>query len=86
MSFDIDVVDPAMAPGVDTAVAGGLSPDEAIKCLELVGQHAPIVAIDLVELNPVNDDHGKTARIMVDCAEALLRSVRDRARTLGGDI
>ena len=86
VSFDIDVVDPAIAPGVDTAVPGGLSPEEVIACLELVGQHAPIVAIDLVELNPVNDDHGKTARIMVDCAEALLRSVQDRTRTLGRDI
>lgn len=84
VTFDIDVVDPDHAPGVDTAVPGGLSPDQAKRCLAMAGAHAPILAIDLVELNPENDVDGMTACIAVDCIDALVGSTRQYAREQTG--
>ena len=79
LSFDIDVVDPRFAPGVDTAVPDGLSPAEAMECMARAGQHAPIVSMDLVELNPEHDVDGRTAHIAVACVSAALEAARTSA-------
>lgn len=75
LSFDIDVVDPAVAPGVDTAVPGGLSPAEAMECMARAGDHAPLVSLDLVELNPESDVDGRTAQIAVACISAAIEAM-----------
>jgi len=75
LSFDIDVVDPVDAPGVDTAVPDGLRPAEAMECMARAGLHAPIVSMDLVELNPERDVDGRTAHIAAACISAAIEAM-----------
>ena len=75
LSFDIDVVDPVDAPGVDTAVPAGLRPAEAMECMARAGLHAPIVSMDLVELNPERDVDGRTAHIAAACISAAIEAM-----------
>ena len=74
LSFDVDVIDPEHAPGVDTRVNGGLDPEQTMKALEQIGGHAQLLLVDAVELNPETDRSDRTARLMVDCLEGLLRA------------
>lgn len=80
ISFDVDVIDPAVAPGVDTPVPDGLSPDQTMELLAIAGAHAPILAFDLVELNPEKDVDGHTARIAVACVQVATDAARQLAR------
>ena len=66
VSFDIDGIDPRYAPGVSTPVSGGLTLREAHLCLEMVYETNKLVGMDLVELNPLNDQNGQTASLVVD--------------------
>lgn len=66
LSFDIDVFDPAFAPGISHWEPGGMSVREAITCLHSV--EADIVAADIVEFNPARDSSGRTAMV---CAKIL---------------
>ena len=68
VSFDIDVVDPPHAPGVDTAVPGGLHPDVVRTIMHRIRDHGGLVAMDLVEVNPPYDQDGRTARIATELA------------------
>lgn len=61
ISFDLDVLDPAFAPGVSHFEPGGLSIREAIDILQGIG--GPIVGADLVELNPRQDETGRSATV-----------------------
>jgi len=61
VSFDIDACDPSVAPGVGTPRKGGLSYREAHLCLELVHDSGKLLAMDMVEINPVFDDRNRTA-------------------------
>ncbi len=68
VSFDIDVVDPPHAPGVDTACPDGLHPDLIRIMMQRIADHGGMVAMDLVEVNPPYDQDGQTARIAVELA------------------
>ncbi|MEE2681693.1 MAG: arginase [Planctomycetota bacterium] len=72
LSFDIDVVDPVHAPGVDTGVEGGLDPAQTREALARIGAHAPLLLVDAVELNPETDHESRTTELMVSCLEQLL--------------
>ena len=61
VSFDIDACDPSVAPGVGTPKKGGLNYREAHLCLEMVADSEKIVAMDLVEVNPIYDNRNHTA-------------------------
>ncbi|HEU4339500.1 MAG TPA: arginase [Planctomycetota bacterium] len=61
VSFDIDACDPSVAPGVGTPKKGGLNYREAHLCLEMVADSEKIVAMDLVEVNPIFDNRNHTA-------------------------
>ena len=74
VSFDVDVIDPEFAPGVDTAVPGGLSPRQIHETMRLVGGHAPMVAIDAVELNPETDRDDRTSELMITALVTLLEA------------
>ena len=74
LSFDIDVVDPEHAPGVDTGVQDGLDPEQTKHALERIGAHAPLLLVDAVELNPETDQEDQTAKLLVDCLDTLLRA------------
>ncbi|MGH7940216.1 MAG: arginase, partial [Limisphaerales bacterium] len=60
-SFDMDVMDPAEAPGVGTPVRGGLTFREAHLALEMIADSGKMVAFELVEVNPIIDIMNKTA-------------------------
>lgn len=72
MSFDLDAIEPMYAPGVSTPVTGGLSYREAHLCLELVADSGKLIAMDLVELNPMTDIDHKTARLSVELIQSAL--------------
>jgi arginase len=61
VSFDMDVLDPEQAPGVGTAVPGGMTYREAHLVMEMLADTGRVVGIDLVEVNPVLDEHNRTA-------------------------
>lgn len=63
VSFDMDVIDPAEAPGVGTAVPGGMTYREAHLAMEMLADTGKLVGLDLVEVNPVLDEHNRTAEI-----------------------
>lgn len=65
VSFDMDVMDPAEAPGVGTPVHGGLTFREAHLAMEMVADSGKIAAFELVEVNPIIDIMNKTATLGV---------------------
>jgi arginase len=66
LSFDLDVVDPREAPGVGTPVFGGISRREAHLAMEILAQSGGIRSLDLVEVNPILDEHNATAELAVE--------------------
>ncbi len=70
VSFDLDVLDPAFAPGVSHWEPGGLSTREAIRLIQALP--GPIVGADLVEFNPVRDSSGLTATVAGKILKELL--------------
>jgi arginase len=68
ISFDMDVCDPAIAPGVGTAVKGGLDYREAHVVMEMASESGRIVALDLVEVNPTLDMRNTTAELGTELA------------------
>jgi arginase len=63
VSFDMDVIDPSEAPGVGTAVPGGMTYREAHLAMEMFADTGKLIGMDLVEVNPVLDSHNRTAEI-----------------------
>ena len=72
LSFDLDVVDPEDAPGTGTPVWGGITYREAHLAMELLSDRAEIVAIDLVEVNPVLDTQNMTGILAAELAQGLM--------------
>ena len=72
VSFDMDVCDPSIAPGVGTAVRGGLDYREAHMMMELVADSGRLVGLDLVEVNPTLDVRNATAAFGVELALSAL--------------
>jgi arginase len=68
VSFDLDVCDPAIAPGVGTPVKGGLDYREAHMVMEMVADSGLLRALDLVEVNPILDDRNITATLAAELA------------------
>lgn len=71
VSFDPDVLDPAIAPGVGTPVPGGLTYREAHLLMELLADDERVVSLDVVEINPILDAHNGTASLTVDLITSL---------------
>ena len=72
LSLDLDVVDPEDAPGTGTPVWGGITYREAHLAMEMLSDRAGIVAIDLVEVNPVLDTQNMTGVLAAELAQGLL--------------
>ena len=72
VSFDMDVCDPTIAPGVGTPVKGGLDYREAHMVMEMVADSGLLRALDLVEVNPILDDRNATAILGVELASSAL--------------
>jgi len=71
VSFDVDFLDPAIAPGVGTTVPGGPNYREAQLVMEMIADTGKLGSLDIVELNPAFDEHNKTAQLAVDLVESL---------------
>lgn len=72
VSFDLDVCDPTIAPGVGTPVKGGLDYREAHMVMEIIADSGLLRALDLVEVNPILDDRNTTAILGVELALSAL--------------
>jgi arginase len=72
VSFDLDVCDPSIAPGVGTPVKGGLDYREAHMVMEMIADSGLLRAIDLVEVNPILDDRNQTAILGAELASSAL--------------
>lgn len=80
VSLDVDFLDPMIAPAVGTTVPGGATFREAHLVMEMLCDSGLVSSLDLVELNPILDERGKTASLMVDLVASLMgRRVFDRA-------
>ena len=71
VSFDVDFLDPEIAPGVGTTVPGGLSYREAQLCMEMIADTGQVASLDIMELNPALDVRNKTAALAVDLIGSL---------------
>ncbi|APW36284.1 arginase [Rhodoferax koreense] len=71
VSFDVDFLDPEIAPGVGTTIPGGPTYREAQLCMEMIADSGCLGSLDIVELNPALDVRNKTAVLAVDLVESL---------------
>ena len=71
VSFDVDFLDPEIAPGVATTVRGGPNYREAQLCMEMIADSRLLGSLDVMELNPALDLRNKTAELAVDLIESL---------------
>ena len=71
VSFDVDFLDPAIAPGVGTTVRGGPNYREAQLCMEMIADTGRLASLDVMELNPALDERNRTAEVAVDLIESL---------------
>jgi arginase len=71
VSFDVDFLDPEIAPGVGTTVPGGPTYREAQLCMEMIADTGRLASLDVMELNPALDVRNKTAELAVDLIESL---------------
>jgi arginase len=72
LSFDLDVCDPSIAPGVGTPVKGGLDYRETHLLMEIVADSARLTSLDLVEVNPTLDVRNATAQLGTELALSAL--------------
>jgi arginase len=72
VSFDLDVCDPSIAPGVGTPVKGGLDYREAHMVMEIVADSGALTSLDIVEVNPVLDVQNSTAALGTELALSAL--------------
>ena len=66
VSLDMDWIDPEDAPGVGTPVRGGATYREAHLAMEIIADHARMLGFEIVEVNPVIDEHNRTADLAVE--------------------
>jgi arginase len=79
VSFDVDFLDPEVAPGVGTTVPGGATYREAHLIMELLHDSGVVRSADVVELNPFLDERGRTARVAVELVSSLFgEQITDR--------
>jgi arginase len=71
VSFDVDFLDPEIAPGVGTTIRGGPTYREAQLCMEMIADTGLLASLDVMELNPALDVRNQTAEVAVDLIESL---------------
>jgi agmatinase len=78
LSLDIDVIDPAFAPGTGTPEPGGLTPNQMLALLDLVQQRARLIGADLMEINPMKDQGDMTlhlaSHLLINLAHTLVHT------------
>jgi len=87
VSFDVDFLDAAIAPGVGTTVLGGPTYREAQLCMEMIADTGLLASLDVVELNPALDVRNQTAIVAVDLIGSLFgKSTLVRRHTLNENL
>ena len=90
VSFDVDFLDPSLAPGVGTTVPGGATYREAHLVMEMLHDSGLVRSVDIVELNPFLDERGRTARTAVELIGSLFgQQITDRptpTNAIGPDV
>jgi arginase len=71
VSFDVDFLDPVLAPGVGTTINGGPTYREAQLCMEMIADTGRMASLDVMELNPALDVRNQTAQLAVELIESL---------------
>ena len=71
VSFDVDFLDPAIAPGVGTTIRGGPNYREAQLCMEMIADSGRLGSLDIMELNPALDVRNQTAQLAVDLVDSM---------------
>ncbi len=71
-SLDLDFIDAAWAPGVGTPVRGGVTYREAHLALEIIADSDSMLSLEMVEVNPVLDEHNRTAELAVELMQSAL--------------
>lgn len=66
VSFDMDFVDPQYAPGVGTPCPGGPTYREAHLAMEMIADSGRLTSLDMVEVNPIFDEHNRTSGLAVE--------------------
>jgi len=72
VSFDMDALDPAVAPGVGTPVPGGLTYREAHFACEVIAETGQLRSLEFVEVNPILDEHNRTGKLAVELIQSAL--------------
>jgi arginase len=72
LSFDIDALDPLYAPGSGTPYSGGLTDREAHLALELLAEGDVLTSLEMVEVNPILDEHNRTGRLAANLIASAL--------------
>jgi arginase len=70
VSFDLDAVDPSIAPGVGTPVKGGLDYREAHLVMEFIADSEVMTSLEIVEANPILDEHNTSAQFAVELVQS----------------
>jgi len=83
VSFDVDFLDPDIAPGVGTTVRGGPTYREAQLCMEMIADTGRLASLDVMELNPAFDVRNRTAEVAVDLIESLFGKSTLMRKTAG---
>lgn len=71
VSFDVDILDPGIAPGTGTPIPGGVNYREAQLIMEMIADTGLLASLDVVEVNPALDNRNTTAQLAVDLVESL---------------
>ncbi len=71
VSFDVDFLDPSIAPGVGTTVPGGPTYREAQLCMEMIADTGRLGSLDVMELNPAKDHANRTAEVATDLIDSM---------------
>jgi arginase len=82
VSFDVDFLDPSIAPGVPSTVPGGPTYREAQLCMEMIYDSGLMRSLDIMELNPAYDEGNRTAELAVELVQSLF-GLQILARTGG---
>ena len=85
VSFDLDGIDPDYAPGVGTPSPGGISYREAHLAMEMLADTGKVLSAELVEVNPILDQHNNTAKLGSSCSARCSgrRSCREASGSFG---
>ena len=81
ISYDLDLLDPEVAPGVSVPEFDGISEEEAMKINELIMKHLDqVVSYDLVEFNPLRDQDRKTEQNAINLLAQIIRAVENKGK------